>query len=226
MLKRDALIRGALAVFARDGYVKARIVDIAAEAGVSTRTIYNQFGDKAGLFAAVIETAATAVVDQRVAMIEAHLGGGDNVVTALMGFAKEWVKQPTEFTPHMQLARRVEIERNHIPQEILDRGMARGPERVHRALALHLEHYCFTGELRATDPGLAAIHLLQLVEGAPAVRGFFDAAPPSAQTLAVMAEQAVHAYLWGYGNPQLRPESKAEEPTVSSAEAVERMSRS
>ena len=206
MLKRDDLIRGALTVFARDGYVKARIVDIATEAGVSTRTIYNQFEDKAGLFAAVVEAAATAVVDHRVAMIEARLGAGHDVVSALVGFATEWINQPADFAPYMQLARRVEIERNHIPQEILDRGMAQGPERVHRALALHLEHYCLTGELRAIDPGLAAIHLLQLVEGAPAVRGFFDAAPPSAQTLTVMATQAVHAYLWGYGNPQLRPE--------------------
>ena len=45
--KRRAIIDGALAVFARDGYTRASIDAISAEAGVSTRTVYNHFTDKA-----------------------------------------------------------------------------------------------------------------------------------------------------------------------------------
>jgi TetR/AcrR family transcriptional regulator, mexJK operon transcriptional repressor len=49
-----ALIAAATRVFLRDGYGLASIDKVAAEAGVSTRTIYERFRNKADLFSAVI----------------------------------------------------------------------------------------------------------------------------------------------------------------------------
>jgi AcrR family transcriptional regulator len=52
---RGVLIDAARAVFERDGFLDARIVDIAAEAGVATGSFYTYFKDKNGAFAAVME---------------------------------------------------------------------------------------------------------------------------------------------------------------------------
>jgi AcrR family transcriptional regulator len=51
----DELIETATQVFLRAGYDGASIDKVAGEAGVSTRTIYERFKNKAELFAAVIE---------------------------------------------------------------------------------------------------------------------------------------------------------------------------
>ncbi len=51
----DGLIAAATQVFLRDGYDGASIDKVANEAGVSTRTIYERFKNKADLLGAVIE---------------------------------------------------------------------------------------------------------------------------------------------------------------------------
>ena len=62
-VKRGAIERAARAVFGRLGYARASIDQIAAEAGVSTRTLYNHFGDKLGLFSQVLVDGAAEVAD-------------------------------------------------------------------------------------------------------------------------------------------------------------------
>src|SRR5918999_1741983 len=67
--KRRAILAGALTVFARDGYTRASIDAISAQAGVSTRTIYNHFQDKAQLFQSVIQESAAKVAAAQAAII-------------------------------------------------------------------------------------------------------------------------------------------------------------
>jgi AcrR family transcriptional regulator len=51
---RASLVAGARRVFERDGYLDARITDIAAEAGVATGSFYTHFDGKPSVFAAVL----------------------------------------------------------------------------------------------------------------------------------------------------------------------------
>jgi AcrR family transcriptional regulator len=51
---RAALVGAARRVFERDGYVKARITDIADEAGVAHGSFYSHFDGKPAIFAAVM----------------------------------------------------------------------------------------------------------------------------------------------------------------------------
>ena len=53
--KRDEIIKGAESVFMRMGYELASMDKIAAEAGVSKRTVYNHFGSKEYLFEVIID---------------------------------------------------------------------------------------------------------------------------------------------------------------------------
>ncbi|WP_246101099.1 TetR/AcrR family transcriptional regulator [Streptomyces cyaneus] len=54
MRTRDALVAAARRIFERDGYLDARIVDIAAEAKVATGSFYTHFSSKEDVFAAVL----------------------------------------------------------------------------------------------------------------------------------------------------------------------------
>lgn len=58
--KAAQILRGASAVFARDGYEGASMSRIALEAGVSKGTLYNYFAGKAELFTAYVEQECTA----------------------------------------------------------------------------------------------------------------------------------------------------------------------
>lgn len=51
MTKRDAILKAADALFARHGYGLTGVDALAAEAGVTKRTLYKQFGSKEALFA-------------------------------------------------------------------------------------------------------------------------------------------------------------------------------
>jgi TetR/AcrR family transcriptional regulator, mexJK operon transcriptional repressor len=55
--KQHAILDAATTVFLREGYERASVDTIAAEAGVSKRTIYNHFRDKKELFITVVERA-------------------------------------------------------------------------------------------------------------------------------------------------------------------------
>ena len=52
---KATLVASARAIFERDGFLGARIVDIAAGAGVATGTFYTYFNDKEEVFAAVMD---------------------------------------------------------------------------------------------------------------------------------------------------------------------------
>ena len=59
--RRETILRGAAEVFAQAGYRAAKVSDVAARVGVSEPVIFQNFGSKAALFAAVVERAAAEV---------------------------------------------------------------------------------------------------------------------------------------------------------------------
>jgi AcrR family transcriptional regulator len=63
---RRALVSGARRVFERDGFIDARIADIALEAGVATGSFYTHFDSKDAAFAAVIAELTDETLHPRV----------------------------------------------------------------------------------------------------------------------------------------------------------------
>ena len=55
---RAKILDAALAVMARDGFLAARIQDVATEAGVALGTVYTYFDDKSDLLAALVDEVA------------------------------------------------------------------------------------------------------------------------------------------------------------------------
>jgi AcrR family transcriptional regulator len=62
---RQALVAAARSVFERDGFLEARIIDIAAEAGVATGSFYTYFTSKEDAFAAVVEEISEEMLHPR-----------------------------------------------------------------------------------------------------------------------------------------------------------------
>lgn len=59
--RRSQILDAALPVFLEHGFGQATVDELAAAARVSKRTIYSYFGDKAGVFAAMVQILATTV---------------------------------------------------------------------------------------------------------------------------------------------------------------------
>jgi AcrR family transcriptional regulator len=173
--KRQAVVDAALAVFARDGFARASMDGIAAHAGVSVRTIYNHFPDKATLFHAVMTTSSARVAAAQIAALHEHLGAdgpagatGD-LEADLVAFALAWVAPMPDFADHVTLVRQIEADARHIPREALEAWQDAGPRRVRGEVARRLRAFADAGLLDVDDADLAAHHLALLLN--PAHRG-------------------------------------------------------
>lgn len=194
--KRRAILAGALTVFARDGYTRASIDAIAAEAGVSTRTIYNHFEDKAGLFYTVIQESTTRVAEAQVEIIDRYLRKVTELEADLIEFGRALATPMTDYADHFALVRQINAEIGHIPQEAVDAWQEAGPRRVLRELAGRMRELADRGLLRIDDPDRAAVHFMLLVQGAiPFHHGI--GATRSAEIDEIVTS-GVRAFLHGY----------------------------
>jgi len=195
---RAAILHAALDHFAAQGYVGARLDDIALEARVSKKTIYNVFGDKEGLFRAVIGQALRTAEDYS-ARTAAALAGIESVEPQLRAAVLE-LAQAVLGGPVIRLRRLLIGELERFPgfgAEYYDRA----PGLVMRTLAATLDGLAQRGRLRLADPALAAEHLAFLVMGAGIDRALFRApgdAPPDPARIAADANAGFDAFLAAY----------------------------
>ncbi|MFI5710302.1 TetR/AcrR family transcriptional regulator [Kribbella sp. NPDC051620] len=196
MDKRQAVLKGALTVFARDGYARASIDVIAAEAQVSSRTIYNHFQDKAGLFRAVIQDSAERVAAAQLQIVDRYLRRITDLEADLVEFGIAWRTPMPDYAEHSALVRQVDAEAGHIPEEAIDAWQRTGPLAVHRALADRFNALADEGLLDFEDPMRAALHFSLLISGAG------PADPKNRRTTDQIREtvtSGVHTFLHGCG---------------------------
>ncbi|XVQ11981.1 TetR/AcrR family transcriptional regulator [Spirillospora sp. CA-255316] len=196
--KRQAITEAARRVFGRDGYTRASVGAIAAEAGVSKRTIYNHFTDKEELFLSVAVEGADAVTEAVWALMERHLW---NITTAadlekhLIAFNLDRVRAVTEFPDHFALVRTIHQEVTRLPPKILERWQAHGPPSAHRRLAPYLQRIADRGLLVLDDAEKAANVLNMLTVNDVLTRSFHGAIPlPDSETDEIITD-GVRAFL-------------------------------
>ncbi|NGO72877.1 TetR family transcriptional regulator [Streptomyces boncukensis] len=161
--KRAAILAGALRVFARDGYTCASVSAVAAASGVSTRTVYNHFGDKARLFQRVLQESARKVAEEQVAIIGRHLGELTEAEGGLIAFGRAWAGSATAHPDHFAVVRQISAEACRVPHAALSAWREAGPVRVRREVARRLSGPAGRGLPPLGDPERAALHLLLLV---------------------------------------------------------------
>ncbi|MEV0696523.1 TetR/AcrR family transcriptional regulator [Saccharopolyspora sp. NPDC050389] len=175
--KRRAIETAARKVFGREGYTRASVDAIAAEAQVSKRTIYNHFADKEQLFLSVALDGAQEVTDTIARLMELHLRKIVDIEEDLVAFSRDRIAAVTEFPDHFALVRTLEAEVTRIPPAVLEKWLAAGPQSAHERLAPYLRKIADRGLLEFDDAQQAAFHFNLLTITAVLQRTFYGSMP-------------------------------------------------
>ncbi|MBF6468300.1 TetR/AcrR family transcriptional regulator [Nocardia beijingensis] len=195
--KRASILRGARAVFCRDGYARASVDAIARESAVSTRTIYKHFADKKQLFTAVIVDSAAHTRASRCAAIDHHLDEVVDLEADLIALGLAFVVGGDEH--HFALVRQIRAEADHIPGAVLDAWLDSGPRAVHAALARKFAELAARGVLHLDDAQRAAVHFVLLAAGEANDRTFWGAVTAEPGAIEADVTAGVRAFLRAYG---------------------------
>jgi len=187
------LIQASRNVFARAGYSRASIEVIAAEAGISTRTIYNHFESKEQLFAFVVHESAAQVADQFIADTERRLDGADPGAD-LYALGLVFAGLRKKFPEHFAMVDQARIEAPYFPAAIIESWREAGPRRILAELIRHLGQIAETGFIEIEDPRLAAVHFLALITAEMQARPL-----PLLSLTDDEVRVGVNAFLKGYG---------------------------
>jgi TetR/AcrR family transcriptional repressor of mexJK operon len=159
--KHDAIAAAALALFAREGYERTSVDAIAAEAGVSKRTVYSHYGDKENLFLLVARETYDVMRDRVGDIVNRTLLDVDDVEESLTACIREIVGTITRAPERATLIRMVISEAPHFPA-LLDLWRDRG---ILPLIAEPLARLAASGRLATDDPAEAADHLSALTFG-------------------------------------------------------------
>ncbi len=127
-------------VFGREGYTRASVDTIAAEAGVSKRTIYNHYQDKEQLLLSVLQESTHAVAAHQEELIDQHLTGPADLRTELMVLGRALAAPQSGFEGHFALVRVIFAEAPRLPSEVIESWRTEGPRRTQARLAEHFHH--------------------------------------------------------------------------------------
>jgi len=193
---RAAILTGAATVFLRHGYDRASVDDIAREAGVAKRTVYNVFPDKEALFRETIRVAIE-IAERFSAELAAETGRMQDANRDIPRIARRLASAVLR-GPVLPLRRLLVSEARRFP-EFAREYRRRAPEAVLLALSEALQALADTGQLRLDDPAIAAEHLAFLIMGADMDRGMFDPAMASEARVRARADTGARTFLRAYG---------------------------
>lgn len=193
LARRQAILAAARRLFIEKGFEKTTLSDIIAVAGGSRATLYEHFGDKEGLFRAIMEED-NAMILSGLAPAQA-----DDRVTpeaGLTAFALHLVKallnEETTGTVRILIS-----EGDRVP-DIAEAFFRIGPENAIRRLAEYLQRLTDNGTLQIEDPAVAAQAFLGMVTGNLLVRRLIlPQSAPAIPDLDRYVRQAVRLFLNG-----------------------------
>lgn len=195
--KRAAVLESAAKLFFRHGFAATSIEQVAAEAGVSKVTIYNQFGDKDALFAAAVDLECGKMRRMFEEGAKAVSAGREPAsvrerLTAIGEAMSAFLSRPEVVGFDRQLA--AESGRN---PDVGRAFLNAGPYRVKAAFAAMLEAMVAAGDLRIEDCSLAAEQFVGMCKGLGDVeRRYGMPTDPAADRARVAG--AVELFLKGY----------------------------
>ncbi|HUA28382.1 MAG TPA: TetR/AcrR family transcriptional regulator [Streptosporangiaceae bacterium] len=199
--KGRAIAAAALRLFLRDGYERTSVDAIAAEAGVSKRTIYSRYGDKENLFLSVLREYYLAMMATFAEIAEAHLGearlaeGARDVQQDLAAFVREVTARVTTAPGRTALVRLILAEAPFFPALV---RQEMGPQTMHGTIERGLARLAAAGRLDISDPGEAAEHLLALTTNQINARTLFGIVPMSDAGLDRLITGGVAAFVRAY----------------------------
>lgn len=185
------ILEAAISVFSEQGYMGAKMDDIASGAGISKPTLYQYFASKEALFGAMMEARRDDM------LIAFDMSSEGDLVGRLYAFAWRYAK--TVMNPEfLGLARLIVGEAQRFP-EIGRAYQASGPDQVLAGMMDFLSARREAGELAFEDAELAAEDLWGLLLSAPRTRALTepDFTPDAAQ-LARFIHNGLAVFLRAY----------------------------
>jgi len=147
----DALLEHALQIFMRDGYGLASIGKIASEAGISTRTTYGLYKNKADLMVASV----THMVERDVEQMQGIDGlDGMSVEAGLTAIGQMIIERVT--SPGLVSLYRMGVAEAARFPELNCKMRSAGPERILKVIADYLSRHLRYGTLDISDINKAA----------------------------------------------------------------------
>ncbi|WP_421933689.1 TetR/AcrR family transcriptional regulator [Phenylobacterium sp.] len=157
LAKGEAILDAAIGVLAERG-LAASMEEIARRAGVSKQTIYNHYGSKAELIAALVERRVTDIT----APLEMP-GADEHPEEALAGFAR--IMLQALVNPRATALMRLYIQGAGEAPEVARAVFEAGPKASRARLAAFLTRETAAGRLAADDPAQAAEFFGGMVAG-------------------------------------------------------------
>jgi len=189
---RERILEIAAELFFAEGYGAASIEAVARRAGISKRTLYARFRDKADLFAAVVHHVIGRL---RPAHPEKLFEGGS---------AEEILRRLASLILHaaltsdaLALYRTTVAEAARFPELAAVMSKSGGRQEAIGYIARLLEKATAGGELRVKNPVFAAEQFLQLVVSAPQRRALGLGEPMTQAELDGWARDAADLFLNG-----------------------------
>ncbi len=159
--RRKKILAEAAEIFFEEGYEGACIDDLIQRVGGSKRTIYNEFGNKEGLFAAMITEIVTEHQQHIRARLEEDEKAGVSLREAALDYGRELLAIIT--SPRALALYRITIAEGLRFPNLAKAFYEAGPLRCAGRFAQLLEGYRDRGDLRVQDCLKAADHFSGLI---------------------------------------------------------------
>lgn len=190
--RREKLLDAARAVFLESGFEGATLDQVIARAGGSRATLYEQFGGKEGLFAAII----AAICEDIESPITGGIGSDRDPGTALQAFALRFMTRLME-PESLALYRLVVAESRRFPK-LGAQVFAAGPARATASLAGYFRAETKAGRLVIRNPAASSGIFLEMIKGDLHTRALFGAGkPPTKREIEATVTAAVRVFLGG-----------------------------
>jgi len=188
------ILKGAAAVFARDGYEGASMSRIAGEAGVSKGTLYNYFAGKAELFAAYVQGECARSIASMFDDLDESTPPAEMLTHIGLRMFRLLLSEPA-----LTMYRMVIAEAEKFP-ELAETFYEAGPARALSHLSAYLRRASAAGRLQVEDPDFAAEQFFALMQTQLCMkRRLRLIGMPSQADMEHVVLAAVHMFLRSHG---------------------------
>jgi TetR/AcrR family transcriptional regulator, mexJK operon transcriptional repressor len=199
---RTAVVDAARTLFLRNGYANTTVEDIAALAGLTKRTVYNNYADKDALF--------TQIVRDTIAYAEEFARGlreefAADITATNLREALDDLGQRLALgiiRPEVIALRRLLIGEGSAFPALAREYFERAPGQVIDALASRFDLLATAGLLRLSAPHRAAAQFAYLVAGEPLDRAMLVGTVPPREEVVACARDGVETFLARYAAPR------------------------
>lgn len=205
---RAAAVDAARTLFLRQGYAATTMAEIAQLAGLTKRTLYNNYGDKEALFTGIIadvigyaEKFSRGLEEQFTAEI-----GAEDICGTLEDLGRRLALSIVR--PEVVALRRLLVGEARAFPDLAREYYECAPGRVIETLAAGFERLAELGVLRVSDSRCAAAQFAYLVAGESLDRAMLVGTIPAQDHVIATARAGVETFLARYGRERRQASPK------------------